>query len=70
MNAEQPQPTNSPAAINGRLQALAAQRDQAMNLNAILTGELAHLHEQLQLAQARIKELEQAKEANPLRSVS
>jgi hypothetical protein len=58
MNAEQPQPASSPAAINGRLTALAAQRDQAMNLNAILTGELAHLHEELKVAHARIKELE------------
>lgn len=50
------QPANSPAAINGRLSALMAQRDQAMNLNAILTGELAHVREELKAAQARIDE--------------
>lgn len=53
-----PQPSTSEAALNGRLTALAAQRDQAMNLNAILTGELAHLHNELQLAHARIAQLE------------
>lgn len=46
------------AEINGRLQALVGQRDQAINTLVLQAGQVAQLTEDLAAARARIKELE------------
>lgn len=46
------------AEINGRLQALVGQRDQAINTLVLQSGQIARLTEELATAKERIKELE------------